>query len=52
MKLAKRKQIFEDDRCLAVLFYRLAFKYNGDGWYDIHPLVAESPKLRDALRPT
>ena len=48
VKLADQKQIFEDDHCLAVLFHRLAFKYNGDGWYDVHPLVAELPEFQRA----
>ncbi len=50
VRLAVGKQIFEDDRCLAVLFHRLAFKYNGEGWYDVHPLVAELPEFERALR--
>jgi hypothetical protein len=33
-----------------VLFYRLAFKYNGTSWYDIHPLVAELPEVAKLLR--
>ena len=48
-RLAREKQIFPDEKCLAVLFHRLAFKYNGDGWYDVHPLVAELPEFRDEL---
>ncbi|WP_437563578.1 hypothetical protein [Sorangium sp. So ce542] len=32
-----------------VLFHRLAFKYNGEGWYDVHPLVAEIPEFQNAL---
>jgi hypothetical protein len=50
VRLAVDKQIFEGDRCLAVLFHRLAFKYNGDGWYDVHPLVAELPEFERAVR--
>lgn len=48
-RLAREKQIFPEDECLAVLFHRLAFKYNGDGWYDVHPLVTELPEFRDEL---
>jgi hypothetical protein len=48
-RLAREKQIFPDPKCLAVLFHRLAFKYNGEGWYDVHPLVAELPEFRDEL---
>lgn len=49
-RLSRDKQIFEDEKCLAVLFHRLAFKYNGDGWYDVHPLVSELPEFQRALR--
>ncbi|HEX8699374.1 MAG TPA: hypothetical protein VF815_11100 [Myxococcaceae bacterium] len=48
VKLAAGKQIFNDDKCMSVLFHRLAFKYNGEGWYDIHPLVAELPEFQRA----
>jgi len=48
-RLARENQIFPDEKCLAVLFHRLAFKYNGEGWYDVHPLVAELPEFRDEL---
>jgi hypothetical protein len=45
-RLAREKQISPDKSCLAVLFNRLAFKYDGDGWYDVHPLVAELPEFK------
>jgi hypothetical protein len=48
LKLVRSKQIFPDKTCMDVLFHRLAFKYNGDGWYDVHPLVAEIPEFVDA----
>ncbi|WP_437492583.1 hypothetical protein WME75_18325 [Sorangium sp. So ce1014] len=48
VKLARDKQIFPDKACMDVLFHRLAFKYNGDGWYDVHPLVAEIPEFVNA----
>jgi hypothetical protein len=41
------KQISADPKCIAALFCELAFKYNGDGWYDVHPLVAELSETRD-----
>lgn len=46
-RLHAEKQIFSDegDACLRLLYYRLAFKYNGDGWYDVHPLIAELPEF-------
>lgn len=48
VRLARDKQIFPEKACLDLLFHRLAFKYNGDGWYDIHPLVAELPEFVSA----
>ncbi|XYI03019.1 hypothetical protein ACMHYB_25990 [Sorangium sp. So ce1128] len=48
VRLARDKQIFPDKACMDVLFHRLAFKYNGDGWYDVHPLVAEIPEFVNA----
>ena len=50
VKIADEKQIYPDPRCMQVLFHHLAFKHNGDGWYDIHPLVSEIPELRSARR--
>ena len=46
-RLGEEKQIFPEPKCLLVLFYRLAFKYNGEGWYDVHPLVAELPEYKN-----
>jgi hypothetical protein len=48
--IARDKQISPDQKCLDVLFHYLAFKYDGDGWYDIHPLVAEIPEFERARR--
>jgi hypothetical protein len=48
VRLAREKQIFDDTTCMDVLFHRLALKYNGDGWYDVHPLVAEIPEFVNA----
>ncbi|WP_170319568.1 hypothetical protein [Polyangium spumosum] len=45
--IAETKQLSADENSLSVLFHRLAFKYNGEGWYDVHPLVAELPEFRD-----
>jgi hypothetical protein len=47
-RIAKDKQIFADEACLRVLYLRLVFKYNGEGWYDVHPLVAELPEFLHA----
>lgn len=48
--IALHKQIRDDPKCMAVLFNYLAFKYNGEGWYDIHPLVDEIAQFQVALR--
>jgi hypothetical protein len=50
VRIANEKQIHPDPRCMEVLFHYLAFKYNGEGWYDIHPLVAEIPEFQRARR--
>lgn len=50
LKIAETKQIFSDEKCMAVLFHYLAFKYNGDGWYDVHPLVSELPEFERGRR--
>ena len=48
-QIAHSKQIFDDDKCRRVLYLRYVFKYNGKGWYDIHPLIAELPEFKRAL---
>jgi hypothetical protein len=50
VRIAETKQIYADQKCMDVLFHYLAFKYNGDGWYDIHPLVAEISEFVRARR--
>lgn len=50
IELAQTKQISSKDECLQVLYHRLAFKYNGDYWYDIHPLVSEIPAFQSAFQ--
>jgi hypothetical protein len=54
LAIAETKQLGSDAQSRSVLFHYLAFKYNGDGWYDVHPLVAEIPEFvhgrRDAAR--
>ncbi len=46
--ISQNKQLSQDPACLQVLFQRLAFKYNGEGWYDIHPLISELPEFQKA----
>ncbi|MDO9017334.1 MAG: hypothetical protein Q8S73_22215 [Deltaproteobacteria bacterium] len=48
--IAKTKQIHSSPACMDVLFQRLALKYNGDGWYDVHPLVSEIPEVQTAFK--
>lgn len=50
LRIAETKQIFPDEKCMEVLFHYLAFKYNGDGWYDVHPLVTELPEFERGRR--
>ncbi len=39
--LAETKRLDKAPDFLEVVFQRLAFQYNGQVWYDVHPLVAE-----------
>lgn len=41
--IGREKRLGEDKKYLDVLFQRLAFQYNGENWYDVHPLVSELP---------
>lgn len=38
-------QVHEEAACMDVLYQQLALRYNGQGWYDVHPLVAEIPEV-------
>ncbi len=46
--VARDKQIISNEACLHVLYHRLVLKYNGDGWYDVLPLLTELPEFRHA----
>lgn len=46
--VARDKQIVSDDACLAVLYHRLVLKYNGEGWYDVLPILTELPEFTHA----
>lgn len=48
-RIARNKQIFDDPSCMDVLYHRLALKYDGTGWYDVHPLVARLDEFNAAL---
>ena len=46
---ATEKQIPPGDaKSLDVLYHRLVLKYNGQGWYDVVPMVAELPEFQRA----
>jgi hypothetical protein len=47
--IAITKQVNAAADCMTVLFHRLALKYNGEVWYDIHPLVAELPEVEKCI---
>ena len=48
--VARDKQIVSDTACLTVLYHRLVLKYNGEGWYDVLPLIAELPEFDHARK--
>ena len=48
-KIAHEKRLNDDKRCLELLFARFVFEYNGEGWFDIHPLLAEFPDVEAPL---
>lgn len=45
-EIARTKRLSTDEEYLEVLFQRLAFQYNGEIWYDVHPLVSELPDFQ------
>jgi len=47
--IARTKRLSSGDEYLEVLFQRLAFQYNGEIWYDVHPLVSELPDFQRLL---
>lgn len=47
--IARTKQLPGHQESMDVLFQRLALKYNGQGWYDVHPLVAELDEFTAAM---
>jgi hypothetical protein len=48
-KLADTKRLTDDPKCLDLLYHRLAFHFNGENWYDVHPLLTEIPEFEIAL---
>jgi len=51
LTIAKTKRLSQDNSFLDVLFQRLAFQYNGEVWYDVHPLVTELPDFKPGTQP-
>ena len=49
VEIARTKRLAAGDEYLEVLFQRLAFQYNGDIWYDVHPLISELPDFQRRL---
>jgi hypothetical protein len=49
IEIAHNKRLSEEKAYLDVLFQRLAFQYNGEIWYDVHPLVSELPDFQRLL---
>ncbi len=47
--IARSHQISSDDAYLSLLYHRLAFKYNDEGWYDAHPLAYEIAEFQAAM---
>lgn len=45
-RIAETKKLVDHEHCRTLLYHRLAFKYNGEGWYDVHPLIAELPEFQ------
>jgi len=50
--IAKTKRLDRDPACQQLLYQRLVFQYNGEGWYDIHPLLSEVPEFQSLLKRT
>ncbi len=43
------KRLDADPKCLSLLYHRYVFHYNGENWYDVHPLIAEMPSFAKAV---
>ena len=49
-EIARTKQLTAHESSLDLLHHRLVLAYSGgEPWYDVHPLVAEIPEIRDRL---
>lgn len=50
-RIASTKRLDHDPAALDVVYQRLAFQYNGEIWYDVHPLLSDLPEIQKALKP-
>jgi hypothetical protein len=50
--LAREHRPGKDEAYRTVLYQRLAFEYNGEIWYDVHPLLGEELLARGLLGPS
>ena len=48
--IAKNKKVSNENAFLQVLFQRLAYQYNGEVWYDVHPLITELPEFQERMK--
>lgn len=46
VEILRSKQLIAHEACLDLLHHRLVLKYNGETWYDVHPLIAEIPEIK------
>ena len=49
VRISREKQLNEVPTCSKALYHRLAFMYNGEGWYDVHPLITELASFQRAI---
>ena len=48
VQMSLNKQLDAESNCGKALYHRLAFMYNGEGWYDVHPLITELGEFQRA----
>lgn len=48
-RIAETKQPDGEEAAMDVLFHRLAFKYNGEVWYDVHPALVALREVQAGL---
>ena len=43
-------EVLSDERARYLMHHRCILVYNGDGWYDIHPLLDSYPPVANAIQ--